>query len=135
MTPDPQVRAGDADRDRVISTLTDAYAEGRLSRQEFDARLDLAQQARTFGDLQLLTKDLPQVPARPGTAAARTDRQRQLRRNWVTWLGVSGLVNLIWAASWATQGKSPTGYWPIWVMGPWGIAMVIATLRDRIDRS
>ncbi len=135
MTPDPQYRAGDADRDQVINSLTDAYAEGRLTRDEFDARLELAQQARTFGDLARLTSDLPATTPQPKAAAGLTDRQRQLRKGWAAWIGVSALVNMIWAASWVSEGTGPTGYWPIWVMGPWGIAMVVASLRDRIDRT
>jgi len=132
---DPLLRAGDADRDEVIAVLTEAYAQGRLNREEFDARMELAQRARTFGELQRLTQDLPATSPVPAQApTARTSRQRELRKGWVAWVGVSALVNLIWAASWASQGRGPTGYWPIWVMGPWGIAMAVATLRDRIDR-
>ena len=131
------MRAGDVDRDRSISTLTNAYAEGRLTREEFDARLELAQQARTYGDLERLTADLPPAPPKVAEppATSLTDRQRELRKGWVAWVGVSALVNLIWAASWVSQGTGPSGYWPIWVMGPWGAAMVVATLRDRVDRS
>ena len=29
------------------------------------------------------------------------------------------------------DGGSPPYYWPIWVMGPWGAAMLIGTLTRR----
>ena len=66
-----KMRASDADRDRVVELLNLAYAEGRLSKDEYDARLDSAMSARTFADLDLLVTDLPAarpslVP--PGTA-------------------------------------------------------------------
>ena len=36
------LRASDADRDHVATLLTTAYAEGRLSKDEHDERLDAA---------------------------------------------------------------------------------------------
>jgi hypothetical protein len=30
-----------------------------------------------------------------------------------------------------SEGGSPPYYWPIWVMGPWGAAMLIGTLSRR----
>ncbi|WP_061298437.1 DUF1707 SHOCT-like domain-containing protein [Herbidospora cretacea] len=53
-----ELRASDADRERVISVLTDAMADGRLSRLEHEERVDAAYQARTLGDLIGLTRDL-----------------------------------------------------------------------------
>jgi hypothetical protein len=37
-----KVRAADADRDRVMRLLNTAYTEGRLSKDEYDARLGSA---------------------------------------------------------------------------------------------
>ena len=45
------LRASDADRERVVAVLSTAYAEGRLSREEHDERLNQAMRARTFDDL------------------------------------------------------------------------------------
>jgi len=65
-----QMRAADADRDRVAGWLGTAYSEGRLSRDEHDARLDRALSARTYADLDQLVTDLPAAPGtlRPGPA-------------------------------------------------------------------
>src|SRR6185437_12906382 len=54
-----RMRAGDADRDRVAGILGTAYTEGRLSKDEYDARLDSAMSARTFADLDQVLTDLP----------------------------------------------------------------------------
>ncbi|GHF03373.1 hypothetical protein GCM10014715_69620 [Streptomyces spiralis] len=60
MTDDaPELRASDADRERVAEVLRDALAEGRLDMAEFEERLDAAYKARTYGELAPLTRDLP----------------------------------------------------------------------------
>ena len=54
-----QMRAADADRDRVVGFLTTAYSEGRLTKDEYDDRLESALAARTYTDLDELVADLP----------------------------------------------------------------------------
>ena len=54
-----QMRAADADRDRAVSYLTTAYTEGRLAKDEYDARLEIALSARTYADLDQVVTDLP----------------------------------------------------------------------------
>ncbi len=61
------LRASDADRDQVATLLSTAYAEGRLSKDEHDERLDELMRAKTFDDLIPLTSDL--VPATPSASA------------------------------------------------------------------
>jgi hypothetical protein len=55
----PELRASDADREQVASVLRDAAAEGRLGFDELDERLTAAYAAKTYADLQPLTRDLP----------------------------------------------------------------------------
>ena len=62
-----KLRACDADRDRVVEHLNVAYSEGRLSKDEYDGRLESALSARTYADLDQLVTDLP-VP-RPTTVS------------------------------------------------------------------
>ncbi|MBU6530769.1 DUF1707 domain-containing protein [Streptomyces sp. NPDC057245] len=60
MTDDsPELRASDADRERVAEVLRDALAEGRLDMAEFEQRLDATYSARTYGELAPITRDLP----------------------------------------------------------------------------
>jgi len=54
-----KMRAADADRDRVVGILNTAYSEGRLSKDEYDARLESALSARTYSDLDQIVADLP----------------------------------------------------------------------------
>jgi hypothetical protein len=66
------IRAGDADRDHVAGLLGTAYTEGRLSKDEYDARLDAALSARTYGELDQLVSDLP-VPVPKAAPEVRTN--------------------------------------------------------------
>jgi len=59
----PQMRAAAADRDRTLDVLTAAYGEGRLTKDEFDARSGRALSARTYADLAAVVADLPAGPA------------------------------------------------------------------------
>ena len=54
-----KMRACDADRDRVVEHLNVAYSEGRMSKDEYDGRLESALAARTYADLDQLVTDLP----------------------------------------------------------------------------
>jgi hypothetical protein len=63
--PGPDLRASDADRERVADILREALAEGRLDMEEFQERLDATYRAKTYGELVPVTRDLPtgNVPA------------------------------------------------------------------------
>jgi Domain of unknown function (DUF1707) len=58
------IRVSDQDRLSVVEWLSEAYAVGRLSREEFDERFAAAYSARTYGELRDLTADLPLPAAR-----------------------------------------------------------------------
>jgi hypothetical protein len=50
--------ASDRDRDGAAEMLCEAFAAGRLSREEFDERTVAALSASTWGELRDLTADL-----------------------------------------------------------------------------
>ena len=133
--PDPAQRAGDADRDATAAVLREAFAEGRITQSELEDRLDKVHAAKTYGELAPITADLPAHTPVPPTSQEpdpkAAKRRRDLRAGWASWLGVSVIVNVVWLATWAAGGDSPGYYWPIWVMGPWGAAMVLATLTQK----
>ena len=56
------LRASTADRERAIDVLKAAFAEGRLTREEHDARVERAYRSRTYADLAALSADLPAGP-------------------------------------------------------------------------
>jgi hypothetical protein len=61
MPPRPaprDLRASDTDRERVVTMLTEAVSDGRLSHEEHSERMSAALTARTLGDLAGLTDDL-----------------------------------------------------------------------------
>ena len=62
------VRVGDADREAIAAQLREHYADGRLTLDELNERLDQTFAARTKADLNVVMRDLPHV-ARPFTDA------------------------------------------------------------------
>jgi hypothetical protein len=58
----PGMRAADADRERTLDALRAAYGEGRLTKEEFDARSAAAMAARTYSELTALVADVPVGP-------------------------------------------------------------------------
>jgi hypothetical protein len=59
------LRASDADRERVVSVLGEALADGRLTLEEHSERTTRAYEARTLGELTGLTGDLSPEEAQP----------------------------------------------------------------------
>lgn len=59
---DTHLRAGDDDRHVIAERLRDAAADGRLSLEELEERLELVYAAKTVGELAPLTDDLPTAP-------------------------------------------------------------------------
>jgi hypothetical protein len=59
-----ELRASDAEREQTAGALGDAAAEGRLTLEELTERLDAAYAAKSRGELDALTADLPRLPAR-----------------------------------------------------------------------
>jgi Domain of unknown function (DUF1707) len=57
------LRAAHADRERVVAALQAAFVQGRLDKDELDARVGQALAARTYAELAALTADLPAGPA------------------------------------------------------------------------
>lgn len=60
--PAAEMRASDADRDAVLSELSEHFQAGRLTAEEFDERAGQALAARTHGELRNLLRDLPAAP-------------------------------------------------------------------------
>jgi Domain of unknown function (DUF1707) len=55
------MRVGDADREASAASLREHYAQGRLSLEEFNERIDAVFAASTQGELDRITSDLPHV--------------------------------------------------------------------------
>ncbi|WP_235967402.1 DUF1707 SHOCT-like domain-containing protein [Herbidospora solisilvae] len=129
------MRASDADREKVAAALREHMVEGRLNAEEFGERLEAAYAAKTFGELRVLTRDLPDIdlkklPARPEPVKPQAPgAPANLKAAWGGWLVVGGINWAIWLILWISQGELVYP-WPLWVMGPWGIGLLIATLTQ-----
>ncbi|MFR9795331.1 DUF1707 domain-containing protein [Streptomyces sp. MS06] len=66
--PTAELRASDADRDRIADILRDALAEGRLTAAEHAERVEGVLAARTVGELEAFIRDLPAAHPGRGTA-------------------------------------------------------------------
>jgi hypothetical protein len=128
---DPAVaplRASDADRNVVHGALTEAFADGRLDREEYDERTAATLQARTLGQFPALVADLvPDRPLLPSSssrvplvAASSTDIQKRAEDKWRedrrgAFMGFVGSAVVMWtiwiAVNW-DQG-------PNWDAFPW----------------
>jgi hypothetical protein len=135
------LRASDRDRDVVTGVLTEAYADGRLTREEYDERADAAASAKTLGQLPPLIHDLvPQTPLGVAASRAAVDTPEALHaravQHWqsqrlraLTRFLIPTLVCwVVWLL--ALQGSS--GYpWPLWVMLGTGINVLRVQLQRR----
>jgi hypothetical protein len=133
MALNPEMRASDADRDRVAAALREHCAQGRIDVDELGERLEGVYRARTLGDLQRVTDDLPEedmyelpvpasrrsTPARRGSAGLY---RSGLRAGWATYATVNALCFVIWLLAAVPSGNWYP--WWLWVAGPWGVMML-----------
>jgi uncharacterized protein DUF1707 len=131
-----QLRAADGDRQRVADQLKSALEEGRLDLSEYDERLRDAYAAKTYGDLDRLLTDLPNVapvvPAPPQAPPAAETGNRAETRAWLVdvwegWAKVAAILTLIWGIALVADADE-LFYWPVWVIGPWGIVLLWRTV-------
>ena len=113
--PDTTLRASDAEREHHAELLREHAAQGRLTVDELEERLDRVYAARTRGELEPVIADLP-AAERPH--ARRPPRRPRVRRDLVPFIA----VNLVLIAIWAATGA---GYfWPIWPLLGWGLGLM-----------
>ena len=148
--PEPHLRAGDDDREVVSAALGKHMAAGRLSLAEYEDRLARAYAARTFGELAELTADLPALtratPPSPAPTPAHAPAPAASvpapsvpapmapwgphghhTHSWRAWLSTSVIVLVIYLAT--SLGDGDLDYfWPMWVIGPWGAALLASRL-------
>lgn len=104
-----QIRIGDAERDSAAAALREHYAAGRLTKDEYDERIDRVWSAKYEADLAPLFSDLPRkgaltTPARDAVRAGGNQLTSQGRRP-----------------------GPPPGFHPLMMLGPIAIAAIIVT--------
>ncbi|PZS40470.1 MAG: hypothetical protein DLM62_02760 [Pseudonocardiales bacterium] len=132
-----RMRAADADRERVAEQLGSAHADGRVDLTEYDERVQQAWAARTYGELDALTVDLPQArpPSPEASPEVRQPHQqcgngRGGRATVSVWAGASLINLMIWAVV-CLSTMSWIYPWWIWVAGPWGAMLFARWLGER----
>jgi hypothetical protein len=125
-----EIRASDLDREQIVARLRGAFEEGRLTIDEYVARMETACQARTYGELAALCDDLPVAtnaaaadPVRstaPGTFALLPAALKVL---WAIWLAIVSVNVVVWATV-SMTGPRWVYPWPLWVAGPWGAVLL-----------
>jgi hypothetical protein len=145
------LRAGDADRERVAERLRTALDEGRLNLYEYDDRLREAYAAKTYRELDALLADLPGVtPTSQSQVAKRSEKKlsggesspgeiipadghypdatgQWIAAVWGSWARAVAICVLIWAGI-SLLSTELTYFWPGWVAGPWGAVLLVQTV-------
>jgi len=127
-TGNASMRASDADRELVRAVLADAYGDGRLTREEYDDRLNTLYGSLTLGELPSLVADLmpsgnpPAVPAALHPADLRVRGARKWRRDveesFAAFLVPSAICTVIWIA------VGGGFFWPLFPMVFLGLNVV-----------
>lgn len=113
----------DADRAAAADEMRRHYDSGRLTLDEFESRLTEVHTARTRGDLEHASRQLP-----------RTEPPASLRlrdRRWSSLALQYALVNLVCIVVWALSGAETNHFWPRWVL----LGTLIMYFRRRGGRS
>jgi hypothetical protein len=148
MVEPPEMRASDADRERISAVLRDAHAEGRLPQDELVERIGAAFQAQTYRELDRLVADIPpprrQVSPRAAQPpAARTAQLTKPARkgmsgflvvNWWLWACAVAINLVVWTLVAITNSEGAPFFWPMWVAGPWGALLGVWTAAEREGR-
>jgi hypothetical protein len=131
------LRASDRDRDVVWDVLGQAYADGRLDREEYDARSSAVAAAKVLAELGPPLADLgPASPATvpvAGATPAPADAHAEAVRRWARdrrealtgFVGLSLITWTIWAVT--MFGGFP---WPLFPM----LAALVNLLRVQMQK-
>ena len=106
VSSDLDLLIGDAERASAESALREHHDAGRLTLEEFEARLAEVYAARTGGDLRQALRQLPDAK-RPSLSP----RDRRWRSLAYQYLVVNAVCNLVWLFSGADGD-----WWPRWVL-------------------
>ena len=142
--PQSHLRAADTDRTAVATVLGEHMAAGRLTVEEYEDRLARAYAAKTYGELDELTVDLPTATSarRAGAQPAATAPTADVAHGgwngrsdpWQAWLRTAVIVVTIWAVT-SVANWQLVYFWPVWVIGPWGAVLLAQTLSGGRHRS
>lgn len=125
----PELRVGDADRERVARILGQHMSQGRLDMEEYEERLETVYAAVTRADLEPVLADLPAL-GEPSSVSAPMSKapvwaQLAFRLHLIVYLAVSALMIVIWMVAGAGT------FWPVWPVVGWGLGVAAHGLVTR----
>jgi hypothetical protein len=133
------MRISDAERSAVQERLRRAHDIGQLDLGEFDDRVKSVWSARTRGELDRVTADLPAPPPEPqrGRVFSDTGGGITMRVLTIVWSSLAAVNFVVWGLIGLTTGRFLHPWW-VWVAVPPGIALVVLYAagigRPRPDR-
>ncbi len=112
-TSPPSLRPSDAERERALGTLKAHYAEGRLSTEELEARIEDVYRSRSRTEVAVYLRDLPlRGVRRLVVSRARRIQRALLRMHLFTYTTANASLVGVWALT--GQGV----FWPAWFLLP-----------------
>jgi len=127
----PRVRIGDAERQEAARQLQQHFADGRLTWEELDERLQTAYAARVTAELTPLFSDLPDLPPPPPPPATVRSRGQQLMGQ-LSSLDIRVLVMLGLLGA-VIAGTLELHIWPVFAL--WAFLVFGGRGRHRHHRS
>jgi uncharacterized protein DUF1707 len=124
-----QVRASDAERERIAKMVNDAAGEGRLSLPEAEERLTRIYETTYRHELSEYVADLPAEQRRPGPAVPTGRFPTRLRIHAAVAAAVSALLIVRWIVS-DVPFFFPAG--PMFFL--WGSFVIHTVMVTRIRR-
>ena len=111
-----RLRAGHADREQAIETLKNAFVDGRLTRDELDARAGQALAARTCAELTALIADIPASPAPAGplcppAPVRRRPLARAVAKSGICLIIATAAIGVAWVVDPDSPGRHPYQSW------------------------
>src|SRR3954462_6985740 len=129
----PPIRAGDRERKQTANHLGSALAQGYLTFNEYDTRLQAAFSAHTTAELRHLVADLPLAQLRRNDPRRREARRAAARRgvqiHLAGYLAMVVVVLTVWLAVGLTAGA--WYFWPVWPILGAGIGVLGHALPNR----
>ena len=103
-----RLRASHVDREQAISALKAAFVQGRLTSDEFDARVGQALASRTRAELAAITADIPAGPIGVQPAREPNPPALSVKSGVCVTVTVASLAAALWAAAWSA-GSAAAG--------------------------
>lgn len=123
--PPGELRVSDADRERALAELSEAFRVGRITADEFDQRSGQALRSRTGQELTALLADLPLAgPLAPRTTVPESASHAGAVRSVMGASAIAAVLLLLRAATFAIT----PGHFAGVTLAPAGIAVLLLML-------